>query len=69
MSEDELPADATETIAEASEVDGGLIIVFVVCILLGLGVLGWHYHSSDKTPPICGTPDAHCGDKIDPVAQ
>ena len=52
MSEDELPADATETIAEATEADHGLIVAFVVCILLGLGVLGWHYHSSDKTAPI-----------------
>ena len=69
MADDTSPPGPTETIAEASEADRAIIIAFVVCILLGLGVLGWHYHSSDKTTPICATADAHCGDKSDGTVQ
>jgi hypothetical protein len=63
VSENTPPPGTTEPIADAGETDRRLIIAFVVCMLLGLAVLGWHYHSSDKTTPMCGTPDAHCGEK------
>ena len=64
-------AEAAETVVPADDTnaDRWLIVAFVVCILLGLGVLGWHYHSSDKTAPLCASPDARCGEKTDPGAQ
>jgi hypothetical protein len=37
-----------------------LIIGFVVCMVLGLGVLGWFYRPTDKTPPICANAEARC---------
>jgi len=40
-----------------------LIVGFVVCLFLGLGVLGWHYRSTDNTIPICAHAEARCGDK------
>ena len=46
-----------------------LIVGFVVCLFLGLGVLGWLYRSTDKTPPICSSAEARCGDKSDASAQ
>jgi hypothetical protein len=46
-----------------------LIVVFVVCILLGLGVLGWHYHGTDSTAPMCASAEAHCGDRPDTNGQ
>ena len=69
MAEDELPVDATEAIDDVGETDRRLIVAFVVATLLGLSVLGWYYHSSDKTAPICATADAHCGDKSDAGPQ
>jgi len=68
MAEDTPPPETTEPIPDVGETDRALIIAFVVCILLGLGVLGWHYRSSDTAAPLCATPDAHCGDKTDPGA-
>ena len=62
MDDDALPPGTTEPIADVGEADRRLIVAFVVCMLLGLAILGWHYHSSDTTTPICGTSDAHCGE-------
>ena len=64
-------AEVAETVAPAdnSDADHWLIVAFVICVLLGLGVLGWHYHSSDKTGLLCASPDAQCGNKTDPGAQ
>ena len=67
MSED--PANTTENIADVSGADRGLIVAFVVCVLLGLAALGWHYRSSEKPVPICANAEARCGDKSDPGAQ
>jgi hypothetical protein len=39
-----------------------LIIAFVVCMVLGLGVLGWFYRSPDNTAPICANAEARCGE-------
>jgi hypothetical protein len=46
-----------------------LIVGFVVCLFLGLGVLGWHYRSTDSTAPMCASAEAPCGDKSDASAQ
>ena len=46
-----------------------LIVGFVACLFLGLGVLGWQFRSTDKPAPICSNPEAHCGDKTDGNAQ
>ena len=64
-------AEATETDAPAdnSNADRWLIVAFVVCMLLGLGVLGWHYRTSDQAAPLCFNADAHCGDQSGGSAQ
>jgi hypothetical protein len=59
----------TDAPADDSNADRWLIVAFVVCILLGLGVLGWHYRTSDQAAPLCSNADARCGDKTDPGAQ
>ncbi len=69
MAEEPSPPGRTEPVDDVDETDRRLIIAFVVCILLGLGMLGWHYHSSDKTAPMCANAEAHCGDKTDPTVQ
>jgi hypothetical protein len=69
VSEDTPPPGTTEPIADAGETDRRLIIAFVVCILLGLAALGWHYHSSDKTPPFAALPTRIAAKKTDPGAQ
>ena len=46
-----------------------LIVGFIVCLFLGLGVLGWHYRSTDNNTPICANAEARCGDKSDAGAQ
>ena len=40
-----------------------LIVGFVVCLFLGLGVLGWHYRPTDNTAPICANAEARCGNR------
>ena len=47
---------------EPTDADRRLIIGFVVCIVLGLGVLGWHYETQNTTNDLCKNPDAHCGE-------
>ena len=66
---EEAKTTKTAVPADDGNADRWLIVAFVVCIPLGLGVLGWHYHSSDKTGPHCASPDARCSDKSDPGAQ
>ena len=46
-----------------------LIVGFVVCLFLGLGVLGWQYRSAEKPGPICSNAEAHCGEKTDGSVQ
>ncbi len=61
-------AETTETdtpTADESNADRWLILVFVVCILLGLALSGWHYQASGTTDILCANPDARCGDKAD----
>ena len=69
MAEEAPPPVTTESIDDVGETDRRLLVAFVVGMLLGLGALGWYYHSPDKTAPICATADAHCGDKSDAGAQ
>ena len=38
------------------------VVVFVVCTLLGLAVLGWHYRRTESTMPMCASAEAHCGE-------
>ena len=69
MSEETSSPGSKESDADAGATERRLIVAFVVCMLLGLGLLGWHYHAPDKTAPMCGTAEAHCGDKTDPAVQ
>ena len=46
-----------------------LIIGFVACLFLGLGVMGWYYHPTDKSTPTCANIAAHCGEQQNGAAQ
>lgn len=61
---------ATETSrADTTDADRWLIVGFVVSIVVGLGALGWLYHSTDQAAPLCSNADAGCRDKTDLGAQ
>ena len=50
--------------SDTTDADRWLVVGFVVSIVVGLGVLGWHYHSSDQTAPMCSNADARCGENL-----
>lgn len=54
-------------IEDVGDADRWLIVGFIVCLLFGLGVLGWHYRQSDKSAPICASSEARCGDHAEPA--
>jgi hypothetical protein len=41
-----------------------IIVGFVVCILIGLAVAGWHFQPAPQDPEtMCASADAHCGER------
>jgi hypothetical protein len=51
----------------ASDADRWLIVGFIVCLLLGLGILGAHCRPSTSPAPICADSEARCGDRSEPA--
>jgi hypothetical protein len=65
MPEKEGTTKTSPPIVDEGDGNRWLIVVFVLGILLGLAMLGWHYRASGGTDILCANAEARCGDKAD----